>query len=116
MVVLPGITTDPFLSNSTDVGLSGNPHRRVQILLSAARAKGSSRLLQSNSFETTTASGRVEVAVFRGLALFASYGIYEHRLVGSGIVAAGVPGRYRRDSIRFGLTSAWQVWGARPRR
>lgn len=116
VVVLPGITTDPFLSTATDLGLSGNPLRRVQVLLSASRADGSSKLLQSNSFETTTASGRIEVNVFRALSLFGSYAIYEHKLVGSGIVAAGVPGRYRRDSVRFGLSTSWQVWGARRRR
>ena len=97
------VSVDGFTSDSISLDLRGLLNRRVEMTLSGGYFRsdlGAAGTL--NHYETTTGSGRLQVALGRAIALY-----------GSGtVLAAAVPPQQRRGA-RAGITLWKPLYGGR---
>ncbi len=114
VVVLAGVSAVPALNHNVELTLNGTPTNRLRysVYTSLSRAQFVTPDTARES-STDIAGGRVELryAVKNWLAVFTSYGFYNHRIDDPMLVATGFPSRYDRHSVRVGLTLWAPLYG-----
>ena len=107
------VSVDGFTSDSISLDLRGLLNRRVEMTLSGGYFRsdlGAAGTL--NHYETTTGSGRLQVALGRAIALYAQYVLYDFSYGSGTVLAAAVPPQQRRGA-RAGITLWKPLYGGR---
>ena len=107
-----GDAAEAYVTDSSNVSLSGQLNSRLDVVFSGGLAAGSVGGGTSPShYRTTGGSVQVRVALSRSLAVVTSYHHYEYEYIDT-VLPEGFPPRYDRNSIRVGLTLSLPLYGA----
>jgi len=97
---------DPFVADSAAISTFGGFGRRVQVGLTAAYSNGDVGLSgsRSQSYETYTATSRMQVTLARNTAAFGEYVYYHYRFDPSVVLPLNSPRALNRRGVRGGVS------------
>ena len=94
--------TDPWISDVVYATFGGYFNRRVSVSTSTAYASGS-QIGGPGTYDTWSSSAQLQVALTRNIATFAQYFYYRYFYEETRL-PSGVPPKFDRQGVRFGLT------------
>jgi hypothetical protein len=102
------LLTEPVVSNSTYVGVSGLLRRRVDLAARAGYVTTNSVADSDRQLDSYTGNVRIRFAATRSLALYGEYVYFSYDLAQYQRVASDLPSSFNQHGIRIGL----MVWGS----
>lgn len=99
----------PVIIDGVNVGVSGSPGRRLDLIAGAGYSSGASALLSASKFDTYTADVQSRFRLTRVLSAYLEYLYFFYDFGANSAVASTLPRRLERNGVRAGLTLSTPV-------